>query len=113
MCVITVVGSMRGIYERATRLSRPGSDVFERGLRTDTEGNPVGVSFFQAMDDMVTAVASSDQSAMQRGVDEFSSMTDSVSLGMAQIGSDMDVVESQQTVIDDTLLRLKTLLYGV
>jgi flagellar hook-associated protein 3 FlgL len=65
------------------------------------------------MDDMVTAVASSDQSAMQRGVDELSAMTDSVSLGMAQIGSDMNVVESQQTVIDETLLRLKTLLSGV
>jgi flagellar hook-associated protein 3 FlgL len=99
--------------QRTIQLNRPGSDVFERVLRTDTEGNPVGVSFFPAMDDMVTAVASSDQSAMQRGVDELSAMTDSVSLGMAQIGSDMNVVESQQTVIDETLLRLKTLLSGV
>jgi flagellar hook-associated protein 3 FlgL len=99
--------------QRTLQLNRPGSDAFQRVVRTDDDGNPVGVNFFQAMDDMVKAVENSDQAAMQRGVDEFSDMTDSVSLALAQIGTDMNVVESQQTVIDETVLRLKSLLSEV
>jgi len=99
--------------QRTIRLNSPGSDVFQRVVRTDEDGNPFGVSFFQAMDDMVKAVEGSDQAAMQRGVDELSNMTDSVSLALAQIGTNMNVVESQQTVIDETVLRLKSLLSEV
>ena len=99
--------------QRTVQLNRPGSDAFKRVIREGADGNPMGVSFFQAMDDMVKAVETSDQAGMQQGVDEISSMTDSVSLAMAQVGTDMNVVESQQTVIDETLLRLKTLLSDV
>ena len=40
-------------------------------------------------------------------------MTDSISLALAQVGTNMNVVDSQQTVIDETVLRLKTLLSNV
>ena len=96
--------------QRTIQLNRPGSDAFQRVLRVDAGGESFGVSFFQAMDDMIAAVEGSDQAAMQRGVDEFRDMTDSVSLALAQIGTDMNVVESQRTVIDETVLRLQTSL---
>jgi flagellar hook-associated protein 3 FlgL len=99
--------------QRTVQLNRPGSEVFERVLRTNAEGNSEGVSFFQAMDDMVQAVHSSDRGAMQIGLGEFSAMTDSISLALAQVGTNMNVVDSQQTVIDETVLRLKTLLSNV
>ena len=99
--------------QRAVQLNRPGSDVFERVLRTNADGNAVGVSFFQAMNDMVQAVHNSDRDAMQIGLGEFSAMTDSISLALAHVGTNMNVVDSQQTVIDETVLRLKTLLSNV
>jgi flagellar hook-associated protein 3 FlgL len=99
--------------QRAVQLNRPGSDVFERVLRTNAAGNPEGVSFFQAMDDMVQAVQDSDRAGMQIGLGEFSAMTDSISLALAHVGTNMNVVDAQQVVIDETILRLKTLLSNV
>jgi len=99
--------------QRAVQLNRPGSDVFERVLRTNAAGNPEGVSFFQAMDDMVQAVQDSDRAGMQIGLGEFSAMTDSISLALAHVGTNMNVVDAQQVVIDETILRLKTLLSDV
>jgi flagellar hook-associated protein 3 FlgL len=99
--------------QRTVQLNRPGSEVFERVLRTNVEGNSEGVGFFQAMDDMVQAVQNSERSAMQIGLGELSAMTDSISLALAHVGTNMNVVDSQQTVIDETVLRLKSLLSNV
>jgi flagellar hook-associated protein 3 FlgL len=99
--------------QRTVQLNRPGSEVFERVLRTNAEGHSEGVGFFQAMDDMVQAVQNSERSAMQIGLGELSAMTDSISLALAHVGTNMNVVDSQQTVIDETVLRLKSLLSNV
>jgi flagellar hook-associated protein 3 FlgL len=99
--------------QRTIQLNRPGSEAFTRVVRVDADGNNYGVNFFQAMDDMVSAVQGSNHADMQRGIAELDAMTDGVSLALARVGSDMNVVESQQTVIDETVLRLKTLLSDV
>jgi flagellar hook-associated protein 3 FlgL len=65
------------------------------------------------MDDMVQAVQDSDRAGMQIGLGEFSAMTDSISLALAHVGTNMNVVDAQQVVIDETILRLKTLLSDV
>jgi flagellar hook-associated protein 3 FlgL len=93
---------------RRMNLNMPGSDAFVRVVRDDGKGNRVGVDFFQALDDMITAVKSSDRSAIQRGVSEIDTLQTGVSEGLAQVGADLTVVDMQNNVLDQMVLRLKT-----
>lgn len=93
---------------RRMNLNMPGSDAFVRVVRDDGKGNRVGVDFFQALDDMVNAVKTSDRSAIQRGVSEIDVLQTGVSEGVAQVGADLTVVDLQNNVLDQMVLRLKT-----
>ncbi len=93
---------------RRMNLNMPGSDAFVRVVRDDGKGNRVGVDFFQALDDMITAVKSSDRSAIQRGVSEIDTLQTGVSEGLAPVGADLTVVDMQNNVLDQMVLRLKT-----
>jgi len=99
--------------QRTVQLNRSGSDAFQRVVREDIEGNQYGVGFFQAMDDMVNAVKNSDRDAMNRGVGEMDGLQIGVGLALAQIGTDMNVLDSQEVVLDETNLRLKMTLSNV
>ena len=61
----------------------------------------------QAVNDMVNAVTQSDAAGMQRSISEVSALQDGVALGLAQIGTDMNVLDSQQVVLEETTLRLR------
>jgi len=99
--------------QRTVQLNRSGADAFQRVVRQDVDGNNYGVGFFQAMDDMVNAVKNSDREAMNRGVGEMDNLQIGIGLALAQIGTDMNVLDSQQTVLEETNLRLKTTLSDV
>jgi flagellar hook-associated protein 3 FlgL len=77
-------------------------------VRDDGKGNKTGVDFFQALDDLVSAVKNSDRTAMQRGVNEVDILQNGISEGLGQIGADQTVVDLQNTVLDQVMLRLKT-----
>jgi flagellar hook-associated protein 3 FlgL len=93
---------------RRMNLNMPGSDAFTRVVRDDGKGNKTGVDFFQALDDLVSAVKNSDRTAMQRGVSEVDILQNGISEGLGQIGADQTVVDLQNTVLDQVMLRLKT-----
>jgi len=93
--------------QRTVKVNRSGSDAFQRVIRLDQEGNAYGVGFFQAVNDMVNAVTQSDAAGMQRSISEVSALQDGVALGLAQIGTDMNVLDSQQVVLEETTLRLR------
>ncbi len=93
---------------RRMNLNMPGSDAFTRVVRDDGKGNKTGVDFFQALDDLVSAVKNSDRTAMQRGVNEVDILQNGISEGLGQIGADQTVVDLQNTVLDQVMLRLKT-----
>jgi flagellar hook-associated protein 3 FlgL len=93
-------------------INRSGSDAFVRVVRT-TDGTSTGISFFQALDDLITGVNRSDQSAMQRGLGEVDSLQEGISLAQASVGTDMKVVEQQLNVVQDTTLSLKTTLSNI
>jgi flagellar hook-associated protein 3 FlgL len=99
--------------QRTVQLNRSGADAFQRVVRQDVEGNNYGVGFFQAMDDMVSAVKNSDREAMNRGVGEMDNLQIGIGLALAQIGTDMNVLDAQQTVLEETNLRLQTTLSDV
>jgi len=93
---------------RRMNLNMPGSDAFVKVIRDDGKGNKVGVGFFQAIDDLANAVKSSDHINMQRGIADIDALQQGVSDATAQIGSDMKVIDMQNSVLDEVTLRLKT-----
>ena len=98
---------------RRMNMNMAGSDAFVKVVRTDSKGTQSAVGFFQALDDLATAVKSSDHLNMQRGVSEIDALQQGVSDATAQVGTDMRVVDMQNSVLDETTLRLKSTLSDV
>ena len=99
--------------QRSVQINRSGSDAFVRVVREDATGEKTGVGFFQALDELTAAVQSSDRAGMQRGIGEMDALQSGTSLALAQIGTDMNVVDAQTAVLDDTRLSLKTTLSSI
>ena len=93
---------------RRINLNIPGSDVYTRVIRDDGQGGRVGVDFFQSLEDLVNAVKSGDATTMQRGIAEVDTLQNGISEGLGQIGADLTVVDMQNAVLDQVVLRLKT-----
>ena len=98
--------------ENLQTFNRAGTDVFNRVVR-ETEDGPVGVGFFQAVDDLITAVKSGMQADMQRSIAEMDHMHQGMALATADVGARMNKVDTQLALIDETVLRLKTTLSDV
>jgi flagellar hook-associated protein 3 FlgL len=92
--------------------NRAGTDVFNRVVRESDDG-PVGIGFFQAVDDLITAVKSGTQADMQRSIAEMDHMHQGMALATADVGARMNKVDTQMALIDETVLRLKTTLSDV
>ncbi len=93
---------------RRMNLNIPGSDVFVRVVRDDSKGGKVGVDFFQSLDDLVTAIKSTDRTAIQRGIGELDTLQNGVSEGLGQVGADLTVIDFQNSLLDQVKLRLET-----
>ena len=99
--------------QRSVQINRSGSDAFVRVVREDATGAKTGVGFFQALDELTAAVQNSDRAGMQRGIGEMDALQSGTSLALAQIGTDMNVVDAQTAVLDETRLSLKTTLSSI
>jgi len=99
--------------QRQLPLNRAGTNAFVRVVRTDADGVSSGTGFFQALDDLITAVKSNDKSVMQRGLTEMDALHTGVVLAQADSGTSMKVVEQQGIMLDDTKITLKTALSKV
>ena len=112
--------------ERDVVYTRSGSDVFVRVVRDveDANGDPVtdpttgeiqqtSVSFFDSIDDMITAVKEGNVSHIQRSVGETDALIDGVALAVAQVGADQSIIDSQTNVIESEVLRLKSSLSSI
>ena len=98
---------------RRMNANTPGSDVFLRVVRDDGKGNQVGVNFFEALKDLSDAITNGLLKDMDRGLGEIDILQQGISNATAQIGSDMSVVDMQNSVLDETTLRLKSTLSDV
>ena len=78
-----------------------------------TSGVSSGVGFFQSLDELTTAVNTSDIKNIQRGIGEMDRLLEGVSLARADVGTDMKTVEQQTSIVDDTVLSLKTTLSNI
>lgn len=106
--------------QRNVAINRSGSTVFTPVLRTDANGVTTGVGFFQAIDDLIFSVKSSDAAGKpnatagtQRGIAEADSLLQGVLMAQGEVGTDMKVVEQQGNVLQDTTLSLKTVLSNI
>ena len=95
--------------ERTVQYTRAGTDAFQRVVRSDGEA----VGFFDALDQLITAVDTSQTAHIQQGNADLSQMQNALSLSLAQVGSDQQVVQSQLDVLDETALRLKSTLSDI
>ena len=93
---------------RRLSLNLPGSDVFLRVVRKGETGQPEAQNFFQSIDDLVSAVKSGDHQNIQRGLSEVDILQNGISNGLGQIGSDLSVIDMQNSVLDQLVLSLKS-----
>lgn len=96
--------------QRSVAMNRPGSQTFVRVVRQASDGSSVGVGFFQSIDELIDGVATSNSSAMQRGLAEVDDLQLGLVQAQSQTGSDMQVIEQQNATIQDTQLTLKSAL---
>jgi len=91
----------------------PGSDAFGKVVRDDGKGGREGVGFFQSMGDLIDAVKGSNRVAIQRGISEIDGLQQNLSDATAQVGTDLNVVDSQNNVLDEITLRLNTTMSDI
>ena len=80
---------------------------------TDQQGNQESVGFFKVMDDFVSALINNKPAEIQRSVGELDTAQLSMTESIANVGSGMNVLESQQAVAEENILRMKTTLSDV
>ena len=100
--------------QRTIPINRTGTDVFVSISRiNEVSGKTEGVGFFKVMDDLIAGINFSNGVAIQRGGAEMTSLLNGLSLAHADIGTDLNVVEQQSNVIDDTILNIKSNLSNI
>jgi flagellar hook-associated protein 3 FlgL len=99
--------------QRTIPINRTGTDAFVPVARPDTDGKATGVGFFQVLDDLILGLNNVKVNDIRRGVGELDALTQGVSLAQAQIGTNLNVVDQQTAVLEDTTLNLKTTLSSI
>jgi len=98
---------------RTMPINRTGTDAFVPVNRTLSDGTVQGVGFFNAMDDLIKGVNTTDRPKMQGGLSDLDSLLGGLSMARANIGSGLKGIDQQTSVIEDTVLNLKTTLSSV
>ena len=98
---------------RSMPINRTGTDAFVPVNRTLPDGSTQGVGFFNVMDDLIKGVNTSDRPKMQGGLGELDTLLGGLSMARANIGSGLKGIDQQTSVIEDTVLNLKTTLSSV
>jgi len=95
------------------QMNMPGSDAFVRVQRSDGKGGNVGVGFFQSLGDLISAVQNSDQPNIQRGLSELTNLNLGITEANANVGTSLQAVDSQTSILSEINLRLKSTLSDV
>lgn len=99
--------------QRSIPVNRTGTDAFVPVARTDADGKVSGVGFFTVMDNLIAGLNTNKGPDIRRGVGELDDLMQGVSLARAEIGTNLNVVAQQTSVIEDTTLNLKTTLSSI
>ena len=99
--------------QRSIPINRTGTDAFVPVARQDTNGKATGVGFFESIDNLIAGLNNSNGNDIRRGAGELDTLQLGVSLAQAQIGTNLNVVDQQTSVLEDTTLNLKTTLSSI
>ncbi len=99
--------------QRSIPINRTGTDAFVPVARIDADGKTSGIGFFQVMDNLITGLNTSKGPDIRRGVGELDDLMQGLSMARANIGTNLNVVDQQSSVIEDTTLNLKTTLSSI
>jgi flagellar hook-associated protein 3 FlgL len=94
-------------------INRTGTDAFVPVARIDKDGAAVGVSFFQVMDNLIAGLNTANGSDIRRGAGELDNLQQGLSLAHAQVGTNLNMVDQQTSIIEDTTLNLKSTLSSI
>ena len=94
-------------------INTPGTNAFVNVPRSDGKGGQVGVSFFQSLNDTISAVKNSDMPNIQRGIGELTNLTQGVNNALANVGSNESLATNQSSVLSEVTLRLNKTLSDV
>jgi flagellar hook-associated protein 3 FlgL len=99
--------------QRSIAVNRTGTDAFVPVPRLDTDGSSVGVGFFQVMDNLIDGLNTVNGNNIRRGVGELDVLQTGISLAQAEVGTNLNVIDQQTSVIEDTTLNVKTTLSSI
>lgn len=99
--------------QRSIPINRTGTDAFVPVARIDADGKTSGIGFFQVMDNLIAGLNTSKGPDIRRGVGELDDLMQGLSMARANIGTNLNVVDQQSSVIEDTTLNLKTTLSSI
>ena len=99
--------------QRSIPINRTGTDAFVPVARTDADGKISGVGFFQVMDNLIAGLNTNNGADIRRGAGELDTLMQGMSLARAEVGTNLNVVDQQAAVIEDTTLNLKTTLSAI
>ena len=90
--------------QRSLPFNRPGTDAF---AKTTGAG---GGGFFETLDNLIKGINDKNAAVMSAGLTHIDEMNKNLSLAQAEGGTNLNVIDQQRTVIEDTKLTLKSTL---
>lgn len=96
--------------QRSLVLNRPGDEVFISVDRLADDGEIIKIGFFEMLSDFTDALTDDNDTNLARGLEEITTVTENISMSLADLGSRMNTVGTQRDILEDTKMRYQDLL---
>ena len=96
--------------QRSLVLNRPGDEVFISVDRLADDGEITKIGFFEMLSDFTAALTEDNDTNLARGLEEITTVTENISMSLADLGSRMSTVGTQRSILEDTKMRYQDLL---
>jgi flagellar hook-associated protein 3 FlgL len=105
--------NVRVSEQQSIPVNRTGTDAFVPVSRLDKDGVTIGVGFFQVMDNLIAGLNTANGNDIRRGIGELDTLQNGLSLAHAQVGTNLNMVDQQTMILEDTALNLKSTLSSI
>ena len=105
--------NVRVSEQQSIPVNRTGTDAFVPVSRLDKDGVTIGVGFFQVMDNLIAGLNTANGNDIRRGIGELDTLQNGLSLAHAQVGTNLNMVDQQTSILEDTALNLKSTLSSI
>ena len=105
--------NVRVSEQQSIPVNRTGTDAFVPVSRLDKNGVTIGVGFFEVMDNLIAGLNTANGNDIRRGIGELDTLQNGLSLAHAQVGTNLNMVDQQTMILEDTALNLKSTLSSI